>query len=225
MNGSGKSTLCKLLQGVNAAPKNKNTTITLCGYPVGSREAASQVIFTGGNEIVPQFLTGIEYITYLHKLTHDHHETKVSTNTRGRGRDLLLERIEEKFSSLGMAGRAKDLIADYSHGMMKKVQLIAGLIISPQILIVDETLNGIDIESEKKLVKELAAYTRRGGTVLICSHNFELLESCATRALLLENGVLKLDKTQPTPGDWHTIKNQITNANATSNKSPETKHT
>lgn len=68
MNGSGKSTLCKVLQGVNAVPKG--SVISLCGQVAGTREAAEQVIFTGGNETVPQFLTGVEYIRYLYKLAN-----------------------------------------------------------------------------------------------------------------------------------------------------------
>lgn len=135
MNGSGKSTLCKVLQGVNAVPKG--SVVSLCGQAAGTKEAAEQVIFTGGNETVPQFLTGVEYIRYLYKLANS-------------SKPLPIEAIEQKFSALGMGNREKELISDYSHGMMKKVQLIAGLLVEPRVIIIDETLNGIDLESERK---------------------------------------------------------------------------
>lgn len=190
-NGSGKSTLCKVLQGVNVVPKG--SVVSLCGQAAGTREAAEQVIFTGGNETVPQFLTGVEYIRYLYKLANSN-------------KPLTKEAIEEKFSALGMGNRERDLISDYSHGMMKKVQLIAGLLVKPRVIIIDETLNGIDLESERKIVADLSRFAGSGGVVLICSHNLHLLQSCVTRILVLENGELKSDMEQLGDESWDAVK-------------------
>lgn len=105
-----------------------------------------------------------------------------------------------------MGNREKDLISDYSHGMMKKVQLIAGLLVEPRVIIIDETLNGIDLESERKIVAELTRFAGNGGVVLICSHNLHLLQSCVTRILVLENGELKSDMEQLGDESWDAVK-------------------
>ena len=83
----------------------------------------------------------------------------------------------------------------YSHGMLKKTQLAASLLIKPPVIIVDETLNGVDIEAQYKIEVELHKFCQEGGTVLMCSHDFAMQSRNANKFLLLDRG--RVDVTAP----------------------------
>lgn len=102
---------------------------------------------------------------------------------------------EEKYKKLisyyAMEHRINHLIENYSHGMVKKIQLITAFILQSEITVVDETLNGIDIEAKevsKILFRKLA---EKDKLVIMCTHDLELAEKLGNRAILLYKGTVK----------------------------------
>ena len=63
------------------------------------------------------------------------------------GLDVNPGQMHDLFARYSMAGRYDDLIENYSHGMRKKTQLVAALLMRRPLLVVDETLNGMDLEA------------------------------------------------------------------------------
>lgn len=89
-----------------------------------------------------------------------------------------------------MEGRHDDLIEDFSHGMRKKTQLISALLLRRPVTVIDETLNGVDIEALHLGEVQLAGLRDQGMAVLLCTHDFALLERLADRILFLDLGQL-----------------------------------
>lgn len=172
-NGSGKSTLCNILQGVLKAPAS--AIVRILGFPAGTVSACKSIAYCGGNEHMPRFLTGAEFIRYTARL----HSKPLPISDYD---------IEAKFCRLGMEGRHGELMETYSHGMLKKAQLVAALLVQCPVIIVDETLNGVDIEAQFRIESELRKFCKEGGIVLMCSHDFSMLSRCANRVLLLDYG-------------------------------------
>lgn len=169
-NGSGKSTLIKtafdLLQIGSGS-------IEFGG--VGHRLAAAkqQGLLLPSEDYLPEFLTGSEYLAHLHQLY-----------------DLSLSNadIGELFDRFSMPGREDDLIEDYSHGMRKKVQLIAAFLLRRPFTAIDETLNGIDFDGLRVSERHIRQMRDDGLTILLCSHDFSLLERSADRIVLMSAG-------------------------------------
>jgi ABC-2 type transport system ATP-binding protein len=170
-NGAGKSTLIKLLFDLLEV---ESGSILIAGASHRTLAAKQQIMYLSSEDQLPDFLRGSEYLNLLGKL-YSH--------------PVMSEpRMAELFSCFGMSGRQHDLIEDYSHGMRKKVQLIAAFEIQPPLIIIDETMNGIDLDARRQCIKEFDRLKANGNTVILCSHDFSLLEDIASRALVLVGG-------------------------------------
>ena len=80
------------------------------------------------------------------------------------------------------------LIESYSHGMVKKVELIAAFLIQPDIVVIDETLNGIDLEAKEVSKVLINKLKEKGKSVIVCTHDLDLAEEIGERAILLYKG-------------------------------------
>lgn len=178
-NGSGKSTLIKVMADLQ---RLRHGTVTVAGHRHERREAKSSMMYLASNDYLPEFLTGLEYLKYMHGLY---------------GADVDLGAVESCFERYQMAGRHRDLIEDYSHGMRKKVQLVAALLLQRPVTVIDETLNGVDIDAVYTFEQDLAGLCRQGRGVLLCSHDFRMLEKVAHRVCFLHRGLLVEDLPMP----------------------------
>lgn len=175
-NGSGKSTLIK---NIFDLLRLQSGTVSVGGFEHASTEAKGQGIYLASNDYLPEFLSAREYISLLGRLYHlevDH--------TRAR----------ELFRRFSMGGRYDDLIEDYSHGMRKKTQLISALLLRRPLTVIDETLNGIDLEALYLSEQEFRGLRDEGLSILLCSHDFALLERLAGRIVFLDLGQVVCDE-------------------------------
>ncbi len=79
-------------------------------------------------------------------------------------------------------------ISDYSHGMKQKLCLVASLLHSPKIWILDEPTVGLDIMAVEELKKMMREYANHGNTVFVTSHNIELVAKICDRVAIINNG-------------------------------------
>ena len=169
-NGSGKSTLIKTVLDLLSLQAG---AVTVGGHAHGSPAATAQAAYLASNDYLPQFLTAREYVHTLGRL----YGVRVDDDA---ARDL--------FSRFSMQGRYDDLIEDYSHGMRKKTQLVSALLLRRPLTIIDETLNGIDLEALHLAEQQLRGLRDEGRAVLLCTHDFSLLERLAERIVFLDLG-------------------------------------
>ncbi|WP_374010153.1 ATP-binding cassette domain-containing protein [Leifsonia sp. LS-T14] len=174
-NGSGKSTLIKVIVDLLA---HRRGSVRLSSQPNGGRVAKANTMYVASNDHMPEFLTGEEYLRFLHGLY---------------GERIDRAEMNRLFERYQMAGRSADLIEDLSHGMRKKLQLIAALLLRRKLTIVDETLNGIDIDAVYAFEEDVEELARDGRSVILCSHDFPLLERVTDRILFLHRRALMAD--------------------------------
>lgn len=171
-NGSGKSTLVK---NVADLVRLQSGRIAVGAHHHDSVAAKLDVVYLASNDYLPEFLTAREYLAMLARLY---------------GVELDRDAAVTMFERYSMAGRIDDLIEDYSHGMRKKTQLIAAFLLRRPLTIIDETLNGIDLEALHLCERQVRELQAAGCAVLLCTHDFALLERLADQVVFLDLGEL-----------------------------------
>src|SRR5262245_63572307 len=89
-----------------------------------------------------------------------------------------------------MADRSKTLIADFSHGMQKKLALAAAVIHGPRILFLDEPFEGVDALAAGALKALLGRMAERGTTIFLTSHVLEIVERLCSHVAIIHKGRL-----------------------------------
>lgn len=174
-NGSGKSTFIKLVFDLL---RLKEGAMSVDGHPQRHRLARQAAQHLTSNDYLPEFLRAREYLSIVSSLY---------------GQDVNLDRAAEYFSAYGMHGRLNDLLEDFSHGMRKKTQLISAFLNRRPLTIIDETLNGVDIEALHLAEGEFNRMRSEGLSIVLCSHDFSLLERVADRLVFLDYGSVVLN--------------------------------
>jgi len=106
----------------------------------------------------------------------------------GLGRHDLERRARELLELMGLARQAGDLVADYSHGMRKKLALAAALLPAPRLLFLDEPFEGVDAVASRQIKDLLARFVTGGGTVFLTSHVLEIVERLCDHVGVIHRG-------------------------------------
>jgi energy-coupling factor transporter ATP-binding protein EcfA2 len=182
-NGSGKTTLLKQLVGL-LKPQQGQVQIYGGGsaVPMDTRQVAvEEIIRVVG--YVPQNPNALLFSDTVHQ--------ELDFTRRGHGRapgdyrDLL--------ASLGLAGHAGHYPRDLSVGERQRVALAAILVAEPKILLLDEPTRGLDYEQKASLRAVLQQLKGQGRTILMASHDVELVAQCADRVVMLGEGRVIVD--------------------------------
>lgn len=175
-NGAGKTTTIRCLCTL-AEPDSGR--IEVAGISVlENPRLARQYLGYVAQEVAPdKVLTGRELLQLQASLYH-------------LPRSLAKERIETVLDQLGLQEYANKRIGTYSGGLMKRLDLAAGLLHQPQVLVLDEPTVGLDIESRYTVWSFLRQTREAGTTVLITSHYLEEIDMLANRVAIIDRGVV-----------------------------------
>jgi ABC-2 type transport system ATP-binding protein len=99
-------------------------------------------------------------------------------------------RTQELLDFMSLADQSKKLIADFSHGMQKKLALSAAVIHGPRILFLDEPFEGVDAIAAGTLKSMLQRMIARGATIFLTSHVLEIVERLCTHVAIIQKGHL-----------------------------------
>jgi len=102
--------------------------------------------------------------------------------------DKARKRAEEYFSKLDLKGKNKAKIQELSKGMAQKVQFIASMIHEPEFLVLDEPLSGFDPVSQNIFIEEIKRLAANGTTILLSSHQMNMVESLCSRIFMINKG-------------------------------------
>ena len=175
-NGAGKSTTIKMLTGLLAPTSGRMELLGLdfAAHPV---EVKRQIGVVPEGMGLFERLTGSEYLHFVGRMY---------------GLDLptTRQRSEELLDFMQLADRPKTLIADYSHGMQKKLALAAAVIHGPRILFLDEPFEGVDALAAGALKSLLARMAERGVTIFLTSHVLEIVERLCSHVAIIHQGRL-----------------------------------
>jgi ABC-2 type transport system ATP-binding protein len=175
-NGAGKSTTIKCLTGL-LRPTSGSMRI------LGMDPASDPVAVKRRIGVVPEDLALFDRLTAPETLTFvaEVHGLDVTT-ARDRADDLL------DLMDLESAGTT--LVADFSHGMRKKLSLAAALLPAPRLLFLDEPFEGIDAVASRQIKDLLHSFVTRGGTIFLTSHILEIVERLSTHIGVIVKGRL-----------------------------------
>jgi ABC-2 type transport system ATP-binding protein len=170
-NGAGKTTLIRMLLGLTRP--NAGTT-SLRGLPVPERraEALSRV---GAIVDEPRFhghLTGRENLAIV---------------AAARGRESFA-RIPAVLERVGLAHRAGDRVKTYSMGMRQRLGIARCLLADPELLILDEPMNGLDPAGILEFRQLIRALVAEGRTVMLSSHILDEVEKTCDHVAIVDQG-------------------------------------
>lgn len=175
-NGAGKSTTIKMLTGLLAPTAGRMELLGL-DFQSNLIEVKRQIGVVPEGMGLFERLTGAEYLRFVGRMY-------------GLDRATTEKRTEELLDFMQLADREKSLIADYSHGMQKKLALAAAVIHRPRILFLDEPFEGVDALAAGALKALLGRMTERGVTIFLTSHVLEIVERLCSHVAIIHQGRL-----------------------------------
>jgi len=175
-NGAGKSTTIKMLTGL-LAPSSGRVQLLGLDFSSHAVEVKRQIGVVPEGMGLFERLTGTEYLNFVGRMY-------------GLDRATTRQRSEELLEFMQLADRPKSVIADYSHGMQKKLALAAAVIHGPRILFLDEPFEGVDALAAGALKALLGRMTERGVTIFLTSHVLEIVERLCSHVAIIHKGRL-----------------------------------
>jgi ABC-2 type transport system ATP-binding protein len=106
----------------------------------------------------------------------------------GLGGEQLTDRVEQSLAFVGLAAEGDRRVASLSGGMRHRASLAAGLMGRPRLLFLDEPTAGIDLESRRRILENIAALRREGTAILYTTHFLEEAEEFCSRVAILHRG-------------------------------------
>ena len=172
-NGAGKTTLIRVLLGLTPATAG---SMKLLGLPVPQRrgEALARV---GAIVEEPKFhghLTGRENLRIV---------------AAARGRDAF-GRIDGALEQVGLTARAGDRVKTYSLGMKQRLGIARCLLADPELLLLDEPMNGLDPAGIQEFRAFVHRFVAEGRTIVLSSHLLDEVEKTCDHVAIVDQGII-----------------------------------
>ena len=173
-NGAGKSTTVKILTGLLRPTRG---SASVAGFDVIEQplEVKKRIGYVPETGALYESLSPAEYLEMVACL---HHIDPKAAQTR----------MNELMELFGILAVKHQRMMEFSKGMKQKVLISAALLHKPEVLFLDEPLNGLDANTAmivKELLKKMA---EQGKTILFCSHILEVVERICSRILIINEG-------------------------------------
>ena len=174
-NGIGKSTTIDCMIGAKKFNKGR---IELNGYDIVKDpiDAKKSLGYVASEPTCYEEMTGYDYLEFV---------ASIYGMTEGdfrRNSEYLCNRLQLNLDELN------NPISDYSHGTKQKLCLVASLIHSPKVWVLDEPTVGLDIMAVEELKKMLREYANHNNTVFVTSHNIELVSKICDKVAIINDG-------------------------------------
>ncbi|HET6966141.1 MAG TPA: ABC transporter ATP-binding protein [Acidimicrobiales bacterium] len=179
-NGAGKTTTIKMVCGLLDPDGG---TVSICGRPLGELQVRALVGYVPQDIALYPDLTARENLAFLGRLY------------RLRGR-LLEERIAEALELTGLSDRGRDRVDAYSGGMKRRLNIAAGLLHHPRLLVLDEPTVGVDPQSRHAILERVQSFGSSGMAVLYTTHYMEEAERVCDRVGIIDHGRLVAEGTK-----------------------------
>lgn len=176
-NGVGKTTFLNVVTNILPATSG---TVNLMGKSNQDPSVFKQVAYLQDNRVLFEYLTGYDHLKYLcdvHKLPK--------------------KRIHEVAEYVGMESYLKKTVGNYSLGMKQHLLLAMALMNEPQLLLLDEPLNGLDPTSAILMRKIFLELAEQGTTILLSSHNLAEIDRVTQQIIFLKDGkLIEVDRSE-----------------------------
>ncbi|NJO43106.1 MAG: ABC transporter ATP-binding protein [Cyanobacteria bacterium RU_5_0] len=175
-NGAGKTTTLRCLCTL-ATPDAGNIEVSGISVLAHPKLARQRLGYVAQEVALDKVLTGRELLQLQAAIYH------LPSQTAG-------DRINKILALLGLQDWADKRTGTYSGGLKKRLDLAAGLLHQPDVLVLDEPTVGLDIESRVVVWDFLRQLRSEGTTVLLTSHYLEEVDALADRVAIIDKGVV-----------------------------------
>jgi len=173
-NGAGKTTTIKMLTTL-LTPTSGTATVAGSDIVAAADEVRRKVGYVPEQIALYQGLTANEYIEF-------------AGHIRALPDHLLATRTERLLAHFGLHDDKDRRLTEFSKGMQRKVLMCAALLHDPEVLILDEPMEGLDVKSQAVLKSALREFVAAGKTVLYSSHVLEVVEVVCTHVAVIDHG-------------------------------------
>ena len=183
-SGSGKSTLIKLLLKEHDATSG---TIKVNGYEVNKLRRRK----------IPKFRRGIGCVFQDFRLLPDrnvYENVAFAQRVIEKPNRVIKKRVPEILTLVGLAAKYKSLPDELSGGEQQRVALARALVNRPNLLLADEPTGNLDPTNSIEIMRLLEEINERGTTVLVVTHNREIVNEMKKRVITLKSGVIISDQ-------------------------------
>ena len=187
-NGAGKSTFMKLITGQLRPSKG---SIHVLGEPIWRNPALyDRIGFCPEQDAFYDRMTGLEWVTAL---------VRLNGVTESEAASMASAAIAE----VDLTEAANKKIGAYSKGMRQRIKMAQAIAHTPELLILDEPLSGMDPIARRKSIRMIKDWARAGKNVIVSSHILHEIESMTSNILLINQGRILAE------GNVHQIRDLI----------------
>lgn len=175
-NGAGKTTTLKCVAGIHGFDKGE---ILINGTSIKENPmlCKQQFAYIPDNPDLYEYLTGIQYLNFIADIFE----------VPAKEREMRIEKYANAFEITASLG---DLISSYSHGMKQKLAIIAALVHTPKLLILDEPFVGLDPKAAVVLKEMMHEICADGGAIFFSTHVLDVAEKLCNKVAIIKDGVL-----------------------------------
>ena len=176
-NGSGKSTLLNIITNLVEADEGQ---VTILNESNQNTQIFKNVSYMQDNSVLYDYLTGYDHLQFI-------------ANVQGLSKEQIIKTAER----VGMDSYLNKRVGKYSLGMKQHLLLTMAILNEPELLILDEPLNGLDPTSAIRVRNLLVELYEEGTTILLSSHNLSEIDRVTSNILFLKDGqLIKEDLTE-----------------------------
>lgn len=173
-NGSGKTTLLKIITSI-LDPTSGIVRVNGISAKDDPMKIKSIIGYVPETPTLYESLTPVEFLGFVGSIRKINH-------------DKLTERIYRFARAFEIEDKMNDFIGSLSFGTKQKVAIISAFLHDPEVIILDEGMNGLDPRSAKILKNLLVDYVASGRTVIFSTHVLEVAESVCHRMAIIYKG-------------------------------------
>jgi ABC-2 type transport system ATP-binding protein len=174
-NGAGKTTLVKVLLGIVRVSGGQAAVM---GYPAGSLAARKKIGYLPENMSFPLHQNALLAMQLAGRLN-------------GLSERVIRTRTQELLEMVGLHGRMRDPVKQYSKGMRQRLSLAQSLISDPHLLIMDEPTDGLDPIGRSEMRQLILELRQRGKTIFLNSHLLQEVELVCDKVAILSKGIIR----------------------------------
>jgi ABC-2 type transport system ATP-binding protein len=176
-NGAGKTTTIRMLVGVLRPSAGR---IEIAGRDMLTDPVAAKrhIGYIPDRPSLYEKLTGAEFLRFVSGLW-------------GREGEQAEQRAAELLELFELTSWKDTLVESYSHGMRQRLLISSALVHSPDVIIVDEPMVGLDPKGARLIKELLRTFVQQGGTVFLSTHTLEVAEALCDRIAILHGGRIR----------------------------------
>ena len=191
-SGSGKTTLFKLLLKELEPTSGK---IYLNSQNIGRMRRGK----------IPKMRRGIGVVFQDFRLLKDrnvYENIAFAQRVIGKPAKVIKETVPQMLTLVGLADKAESMPNELSGGEQQRVSLARALVNNPPVLLADEPTGNLDPANAWEIMKLLEDINKRGTTVVVVTHNRDIVERMQKRVITIDKGAVVSDEKGGITNDW-----------------------